>query len=93
MICTVCWGKGWTRGDGGEKVTCPACHGSGKVEQTNEEWFCTLSTEEKAEWIAKQKCDGCNDEPYDDKHGTCKYCMAKKTEQIMEWLKEKHHAE
>lgn len=57
---------------------------------TNENWFISLSTEEKAEWIAKQKCDGCNDEPYDDKHGTCKYCMTKKTEQIREWLKQPH---
>ena len=49
--------------------------------------------EQLAEWIAKQKCDGCNDEPYDDKHGTCKYCMAKKTEQIREWLKQPHRKE
>lgn len=53
MICTVCWGKGWKRGDCHEKVTCPACGGSGKVEQTNEEWFCTLSTEEKAKVLYK----------------------------------------
>ena len=28
---------------------CDMCHGSGEVQMTNEEWFCTLSTEEKAE--------------------------------------------
>ena len=60
---------------------------------TNEQWFCRLSTKEKAEWIAKQKCDGCNDNPYDEKHGTCKYCMAKKTEKIREWLKQPHQKE
>lgn len=57
---------------------------------TEQEWLQTASTEQLAEWIAKQKCDGCNDEPYDDKHGTCKYCMTKKTEQIREWLKQPH---
>ena len=30
---------------------CPACHGIGKVSQTNEEWFCGLSTQEKAKRI------------------------------------------
>ena len=57
---------------------------------TNENWFISLPTEEKAELIAKQRCDGCNDEPYDEEHGTCKYCMMKKTEQIREWLKQPH---
>lgn len=65
----------------------------GLQDMTNEEWLKSMNTEQLAEWIAKQKCDGCNDEPYDDKHGTCKYCMAIKTEQIREWLKEKHHVE
>ena len=69
---------------------CHKCNGSGEVQMTNEEYLRSCNTEQLAEWIAKQKCDGCNDEPYDDKHGTCKYCMAKKTEQIREWLKEKH---
>ena len=58
------------------------------VPMTNEEYLRSCTTEQLAEWLAKQKCDGCNDEPYDDKHGTCKYCMTKKTEQIREWLKQ-----
>lgn len=60
------------------------------VEMTNEEYIHSLNTEQLAEWIAKQKCYGCNDEPYDEKHGTCNYCMTKKTEQIKEWLKKPH---
>ena len=35
-------------------VECPFCSGSGKIKksaQTNEEWFCTLNTEQKAEWL------------------------------------------
>ena len=64
-----------------------------ELKLTNEErlWQCT--TEQLAEWIAKQKCDGCNDEPYDEEHGTCKYCMTKKTEQIKDWLKKKYREE
>ena len=31
-----------------EQHECEACGGTGEIEQTNEEWFCQLSTEEKA---------------------------------------------
>ena len=30
-------------------VKCEWCNGTGELEQTNEEWFCSLPTEEKAE--------------------------------------------
>lgn len=30
---------------------CKRCNGTGKVEQNNEEWFCSLSTKEKAKWL------------------------------------------
>ena len=32
---------------------CPVCNGTGKIEQTNEQWFCLLPTEEKAKVIYK----------------------------------------
>lgn len=32
---------------------CDMCHGSGEVQMTNEEWFCGLSTEEKARFLDK----------------------------------------
>ena len=59
-------------------------------EQTNKEWIQSATTEQLVMFLAKQTCDGCNDEPYDDNHGTCKYCMTKKTEQVREWLKQQH---
>ena len=59
-------------------------------EQTNKEWIQSATTEQLVMFLAKQKCDGCNDEPYDDNHGTCKYCMTKKTEQVREWLNQPH---
>lgn len=36
-----------------EVIECPKCHGSGKKPITNEEWFCGLSTEEKAKWLSR----------------------------------------
>ena len=33
---------------------CHKCNGTGEVEMTNEEWFCTLPTEEKATFLAIQ---------------------------------------
>lgn len=61
-----------------------------KKPHTNEEWLRSATTEQLTIFLARQKCDGCSDNPYDEKHGTCKYCMAKKTEQIREWLKQPH---
>lgn len=41
------------------KMCCPAVWDkSGKVEMTNEEWFCSLSTEEKAEVLFDIWYDG-----------------------------------
>ena len=31
---------------------CKRCNGTGEIDITNEEWFISLSTEEKAEWLA-----------------------------------------
>ena len=72
---------------------CDMCHGSGEVPMTNEEWLRSATTEQLVIFIAKQKCDGCNDKPYDEKHGTCMYCMEKKTERVREWLKQPHTKE
>lgn len=35
----------------GYTADCPFCNGTGTIEMTNEQWFCTLSTEEKAKWL------------------------------------------
>ena len=59
MKCKECGGKGkikeYVCGEWlGNYVTCGFCHGKGEVVQTNEEWFCGLSTEEKAEWLSNR---------------------------------------
>ena len=53
---------------------------------TNEEWFCNLSTEEKAEWLSKHfHCGDCIfEEPMcGGEYDGCKSAF-------VEWLKEKH---
>ena len=52
MKCTNCDGRGAVQIAPNVKglKRCPVCGGSGEVnqiEQTNEEWFCNLTTEEK----------------------------------------------
>ena len=69
------------------------CANSDARQQTNEEWLRSCTTEELVDVLAKQKCDGCHDEPYDEEYGVCKYCMMKKKEQIREWLKQPHSKE
>ena len=92
--CYVCNASGWIAGNGHRHTSkCKRCNGTGKINYytlTNEDFLRTATTEQLAEILAMQKCDGCNDEPYDDKHGTCIYCMTKKKEQMVEWLKQKH---
>ena len=101
MKCPKCNGTGIDD----DRLICYECDGTGEyvpfdadieldklypTELTNEQWLRLATTEQLVMFLAKQKCDGCNDEPYDDNHGTCKYCMTKKTEQIKEWLKQPH---
>ena len=58
MKCFNCDGRGAVQIAPNVKglKKCPVCGGSGEVsqiEQTNEEWFCGLSTEEKAKALGK----------------------------------------
>ena len=59
-------------------------------EQTNEEWFCGLPTEEKAGFMAQIVRDGC------DAHKRCvdnfEPLNIFKTEFWKSWLKERHYA-
>lgn len=48
MKCEYCSGKGEIINDAMRWTSCPACGGKGFIDMTNEEWFDTLSTEEKA---------------------------------------------
>lgn len=73
MKCYKCNGTGYYDIDN----ECPVCDGTGEVEQTNEEWFCGLSTEEKARTIIQK---------------TIELRMARKWSErhIIEWLKQPH---
>lgn len=86
MLCPKCDGKGYIEipnmFDGEmEKHLCNVCMGTGdKIEyvpkeQTNEEWFTNLSTEEKAETLLRFY--------YQD------VCMNTK-QSVINWLKEVH---
>lgn len=68
------------------------------LEQTNEEWFDTLSTKEKAEWLFKltYKCYWCGREYtprspslYNEKECPFKKCMKDKKD-FEKWLKQPH---
>ena len=53
MKCPKCGGKGLYNHVADYYVRCNKCNGTGEIEQTNEEWFCLLQTEEKAKEIYK----------------------------------------
>ena len=85
MKCKTCNGLGRTKAtefvgvDEGLRdvvILCPACGGKGEVEQTNEEWFNGLSTEEKAEWLYRVHYGGIG--------------IGLTKEEIRKWLKEVH---
>lgn len=90
MKCPKCKGTGRvSRPDGTELfgltelMTCDLCRGNGEVMLTNEEWFCSLSTEEKA--IALNELYW----TFDDKGKL--YCDCEPTtDSYLEWLKAPH---
>ena len=61
------------------EISCFKCHGKGEVPMTNEEWFCSLPTKEKAKEMCVIMADmaEANDGVWDE-------------EMIEEWLKEVH---
>jgi hypothetical protein len=58
MKCSNCGGTGKEYWNGNvfcnTGFECDKCNGTGEVEQTNEEWFCQLPTEEKAKWLEEK---------------------------------------
>ena len=90
MICPKCNGRGtvgYFHIDHFVDIECDRCHGSGEVsevEMTNEEWFCGLSTEEKARFLACEFTVACDDYAYSNNKETWheKYWAA--------WLKQPH---
>lgn len=67
---------------------CPICGGTGdttnNIPPTNEQWFCSLSTEEKARFLACEFTVACDDYAYSNNKETWNenYWVG--------WLKEKH---
>lgn len=102
MKCPTCDGKGYTyvrtepnhiTGYGYKRI-CDKCKGTGYVEQTNEKWFCSLSTEDKADWldkIAENCCQVCDEK----NKALCRSniaigCKFESKEKWTAWLKEEH---
>lgn len=76
------------------KHKCELCNGTGEMPITNEEWFDTLSTKEKAEWldkVAENCCQICDKENRESCRRNiaigCKFENAKMWER---WLKQPH---
>ena len=78
---------------------CPICGGTGdtknNIPPTNEQWFCSLSTEEKAKFIFWQHFDVYGKTLYELMVNASKGVSRDKQAEVMigavvEWLKEKH---
>ena len=86
MKCKVCDGRGFFPTSNIAAKICPQCDGTGEVEQTNEEWFCSLSTKEKAKEIYKIAKDDFKELRklfYGVANDDC--------DAVAMWLKEKHN--
>ena len=55
MRCPRCNGRGEYMREIGGYRPCEYCDGTGEIVQTNEEWFCGLSIEEKMTWAAQEQ--------------------------------------
>ena len=95
MICPICNGRRYQlvqHYDGLHDIICPKCNGIGIVDddgkpmQTNEEWFCNLSTEEKAKWLSEHlHCGDC-----DIENRVCAGTYNGCEETLVNWLKAVH---
>ena len=91
MKCPKCGGTGKEYWNGNvfcnTGFECDKCNGTGNIEQTNEEWFCRLSTEEKAEWLSNR-----DEFVYDcGQRGFTPKIMDK--DEWQQWLKQPHTTE
>ena len=80
---------------GGYSSQVKSCRDYRKGETTNEEWFCELSTEEKAKvlynfFMARTFCHICPENNVCDIGYKCKYSDGKKIEDWVKWLKKPH---
>lgn len=65
-----------------DEDVCPVCNGTGEVEQTNEEWLCSIPTEEKANFLVMVEMLGMSAL----KRSTVD--IEKFTEEVIAWLKQ-----
>ena len=96
MKCQLCDGKGeYMHAIGGYRP-CEHCNGTGKIVQTNEKWFCGLSTEEKAK-VLRRKTYGNGEDNEREEQGWVSWLQAKHQDNPPdipnvsswdEWLKE-----
>ena len=95
MKCPICHGTGIEkiydkRTNAYLHIPCATCHETGhinetgSINQTNEEWFCRLSTEEKADLLAELVWW-----IHPSVQGGRKVELTK--ESFLRWLKEKHN--
>ena len=91
MICPTCKGVGCV---GATQDNCLACNGTGEVDEvqmTNEEWFDTLSTEEKADFMSRVL--GCSNCPIPKDGRSCMGTYSGCWHEIIKWLKQPHSFE
>lgn len=88
MKCPRCDGKRCEPDNSGDLVwrACKMCHGKGIVPDNNENWFCSLSTEEKAKWLG----DNFGYVAYKGSGGKPKRVQEDLVEYWQEWLKQPH---
>lgn len=95
MKCKYCNGTGEHINDANRMTTCEFCGGTGVIKPlTNEEWFCQLSTEEKAKvlynfFMARTFCHICPENDVCDIGYKCKYGNGE-VEDFIKWLKQPH---
>ena len=82
MKCPKCGYEQAIYDDINEWWYCPQCHGSGEVEMTNEEWFISLPTEEKAKTIVCLEVNAL--------HKWKKGLVKSDVDEMKRWLKEIH---
>lgn len=66
MKCPICRGRGeYIHAIGGYRP-CEHCNGTGKIPQSNNEWFCSLSIKDKAVVLAELSSYGGNVEALEE---------------------------
>lgn len=82
MKCPMCGGIGLTDLYTPNVGRCTKCNGSGEIEVTNEEWLCSIPTEEKANFLVMVEMLGMSAL----KRSTVD--IEKFTEEVIAWLKQ-----